>query len=196
MIASVYTLSRADWNALKLKDAYGLHKAVYSLFPQIEGVTRDFLFADKGGDWQERKILILSERRPVTPEFGVVVFKEIPDSFLEHALYGFEVTLNPTKREKTSGKTLAIRGKENLLAWFSAKAPLIGFEIEENSLQVQNVGVQTFDKDGSVCTHNTATFIGKLKVTNKAAFIKSFKEGIGRAKAFGFGLLQIVPLTA
>jgi CRISPR system Cascade subunit CasE len=197
MIASVYRLTRVDFKSLGLKDAYGLHKAVYSLFPQADnGKTRDFLFADKGGDWQERKILILSERRPQVPEHGAIESKEIPDAFLRHDHYGFEVTLNPTKREKATGKTVAIRGKENLCKWFIAKAPNLGFEVLSESLQVQNTGVQTFEKDGAQCTHGMATFIGKLKVTNREEFIKSFKHGIGRAKAFGFGLLQIVPLQA
>lgn len=196
MIASMYTLSRADWRAIGLKDVYGLHKAIYTLFPKVEGQTRDFLFADKGGDWQERKILILSERKPMTPQFGSIVSKEIPESFLEHNLYGFEVILNPTKREKTTGKTVAIRGRENLLAWFNSKALSLGFSIVNNCLQVQNEGVQTFNKDGTLCTHNIATFIGKLAVADRVAFVKSFKEGIGRAKAFGFGLLQIIPLIA
>lgn len=194
MIATMYSLSRSDLKALKMKDAYSMHKAVYSLFPEVEGQTRDFLFADKGGDSQERRVLILSERSPVVPVYGKIVSKDIPDTFLQGDLYGFEVTLNPTKREKATGKTVAVRGKENLIEWFTAKAPTLGFEVVAGSLQVQNVGAQSFDKDGAVCTHGTATFIGKLKVINRETFIKSFKQGIGRAKAFGFGLLQIVPL--
>jgi len=81
-----------------------------------------------------------------------------------------------------------------LLTWIIKKAPTLGFQIDERTLQVQDVGVKSFDKDGAVCTHGTATFIGQLNVTDRDMFIKSFKHGIGRAKAFGFGLLQIIPL--
>jgi CRISPR system Cascade subunit CasE len=38
-------------------------------------------------------------------------------------------------------------------------------------------------------------FIGKLKVTDRIKFKESFRKGIGRAKGFGFGLFQIVPIT-
>ena len=192
-IATEYRLKRSDLKSLGIRDTYGLHKAIYSLFPQIDGQTRDFLFSDKGGGFDERVILILSERPPLNPQYGVIVSKEVPESFLMHDLYGFEVTLNPTKRDKTTGKTVAIRGKENLLAWFTAKAPELGFMVLPDSLQVQKIGVYTFDKDGAVCTHGTATFIGKMIISNRGDFIRSFRQGIGRAKAFGFGLLQIIP---
>lgn len=192
MIASVLKLSRADCKALKITDAYSIHRVVYELFP---GESRDFLFADKGGDFNLRQILILSLRNPETPEFGILESKPIPDSFLEYKHYGFEVKLNPTKRDKQTGKTAAIRGFENLRQWFLGKAPSLGFEVQANSLDVRNSGVQTYDLgNGKVVTHNSATFIGKLDVTDRIKFQNSFRKGIGRAKGFGFGLFQIIPL--
>jgi CRISPR-associated protein Cas6/Cse3/CasE subtype I-E len=94
MIASGYSLDRAACQKLGIRDAYGVHKAVYSLFPPREGGTRDFLYADKGGDERGRTILILSARPPKEPELGTITIKEIPERFLEHDVYGFEVTLN------------------------------------------------------------------------------------------------------
>jgi CRISPR system Cascade subunit CasE len=192
MIASVLRLSRSDCKALNITDAYSIHRVVYDLFP---GESRDFLFADKGGDFNLRQILILSERNPATPQHGEVESKRIPESFLDHEHYGFEVTLNPTKRDKQTGKTIAIRGSENLHQWLFKKAPSLGFEIQAESLEIRHAGVQTFDLgDGNVVTHNSASFVGKLKVTDREKFRSSFSKGIGRAKGFGFGLFQIVPL--
>jgi CRISPR system Cascade subunit CasE len=110
-------------------------------------------------------------------------------------MYGFEVRLNPTKRDKATGKTVAVRGKENLLAWFIQKTPTLGFTVEPESLTVRDIGIQSFERDGTTVLHGTATFLGKLAVTDRKLFIASFEKGIGRAKAFGFGLLQIVPLA-
>ena len=84
MLASVLNLSRSDCKALELKDAYSLHRIIYSLFPKQDDKTRDFLFVDKGGDWNSRQILILSDRVPENPRFGEVRSKEIPPSFLEY----------------------------------------------------------------------------------------------------------------
>lgn len=195
MIASALRLNRADCKALEIKDAYSLHRVVYSLFPEQDGQTRDFLYADKGGDWNCRRILILSKRRPETPECGEIESKEIPESFLQWDNYGFEVIVNPTQRNGPSKKTTPIKGRENLHNWFIQKAPALGFEVEPDSLQVSKIGVVSFNRDKSITqTHGTATFIGKLTVINREAFINSFKHGIGRAKGFGFGLLQIVPI--
>ena len=49
MIASALRLNRADCKALDIKDAYSLHRVVYSLFPKPDDQSRDFLYADKGG---------------------------------------------------------------------------------------------------------------------------------------------------
>ena len=200
MIASVLTLTRAECQTLKVTDAYSIHRVVYSLFPEQTGVSRDFLFADKGGDFHSRKILLLSRRPPGEPSIGRVESKQIPDSFLNHELYGFEVRLNPTKRDKDSGKTVAIRGKDDLMGWLCQKAPQqYGFEVLHDEqgtplLQVQELGFQRFDKGPATVTHGSATFIGKLRVVDRHSFRKAFEEGMGRAKGFGFGLLQIVPL--
>ena len=195
MIASVLRLSRSDCKALnknKTMDGYTIHRVVYELFP---GESRDFLFVDKGGDFHARQILILSERSPEIPQYGEIQSKLIADSFLEHDNYGFEVTLNPTKRDKQTGKTVAIRGRENLHQWFLGKAPTLGFEIQAESLEIRHAGVQTFDLgNGKIVTHNSASFVGKLKVTDRGKFQQSFRKGIGRAKSFGFGLFQIIPL--
>jgi len=185
-------LNRSDCKALKITDPYSVHRVVYELFP---GDSRDFLFADKGGDFHERRILILSRRSPESPPYGKIQSKLIADSFLEHDNYGFEVKLNPTKRDKQTGKIVAIRGRENLRQWFLAKGPTLGFEIQAESLEIRQNGVQTIGLgNGKIVTHNSASFLGKLKVTNRANFQRSFCKGIGRAKGFGFGLLQIVPL--
>ena len=157
MIASVLRLSRSDCKALKIIDAYSIHRVVYELFP---GESRDFLFVDKGGDFHARQILILSERSPEIPQYGEIQSKLIVDSFLEHDNYGFEVTLNPTKRDKQTGKTVAIRGREKLHQWFLGKAPTLGFEIQAESLEIRHAGVQTFDLgNGKIVTHNSASFV-------------------------------------
>ncbi len=196
MIASILKLSRADCRALAIKDSYSIHKVVYSLFPKIEGETRDFLYVNKGGSALHRQILILSKRLPSSPASGSIESKIVPEHFLNHDHYGFEVKLNPTKRDNSTGKTVPIRGKENLKAWLLDKSPTVGFAIEAESLNILSIGVQESKKNGYTITHGEATFRGKLTVTDRKSFIRSFSEGIGRAKGFGFGFLQIVPLQS
>lgn len=66
LIASVFHLDRKAVQALKINDAYGLHKAVYSLFPDIrsaeekqDNTPSGFLYADQGGDYKsDRKSVV------------------------------------------------------------------------------------------------------------------------------------------
>jgi CRISPR system Cascade subunit CasE len=203
MIASVLKLSFSDCKTLRITDPYSVHRTVYSLFPKTDNKERDFLFADKGGNFNERKILILSKRPPLQPEHGAIESREIPSSFLNWDYYGFEIRLNPTKREKTSGKIVPVQGtekqgektkREKLLEWFCSKSESWGFVTERESLQIQSSGIQSFEKQDNLVTQNMAPCIGKLKVSDRPRFIQSFEEGVGRGKSFGFGLLEIVPL--
>lgn len=192
MVASILYLQRRDIKTMeKVPDAYGIHKLVYSLFP---GDKRNFLFLDKGGRYGERQILIISKDQPVPNTIGEIQSKIIPESFLSYAVYAFEVKLNPIKRLNSTGKAVPILGEENLKAWFLSRQASWGFSVELDRLEVYDTGIQKFQRGGTDILHNTATFKGILKVEDKGLFQKSFNKGMGRGKAFGFGLLQLYPI--
>ena len=209
MIASALHLSRADVKALKITDAYSLHRVVYDLFDDIrsmeekqKSIPSGILYADKGGDFHGRKILILSNRQPNIPEHGELSIKKIADSFLDYEHYRFEVIMNPTKREKlernekgkkVSGKIIALRKREEIATWFIEKAPQWGFEVSPEHLEVRDIQVKRFEKGKETITQGQAKLIGRLTVVDKEKFKTSFQNGIGRGRAFGCGLLQIVP---
>jgi len=202
--ASVLRLSRADLNTLKIKDAYGLHRVVYGLFEDTRSdaekqasVPSGIVYADKGGDFNSRQILMLSDRKPhQTPQFGTVETRSVPESFLNHTHYAFEVTLNPGKRDKQTGKIVPMRSREEVAQWFLGRAEISwGFSVNAENLQTERIGVQTFNKGDRTITHGSANLKGELSVTGPDCFRQSFLQGIGRGRAFGFGLLQIVPLS-
>lgn len=203
--ASVLRLGRADIKILSIKDAYSLHKVVYGLFEDVRSDeekqasnSSGIVYADKGGDFNTRQILMLSDRKPhQTPQFGEVQTKPIHAGFLAHERYAFETTLNPGKRDKQTGKIVPIRGREAIELWFKTRAPESwGFSVNPEKLEIGQMSVQTFEKSGQTITHGSASLKGELIVTNRENFIQSFKQGIGRGRAFGFGLLQIVPLDS
>ena len=203
MIASALHLSRSDVKTLKITDVYSLHRVVYSLFEDIRtpeqkqtGTSSGILYVDKGGDAQYRKILILANRNPIVPEHGELNSKNIPDNFLQHEQYRFEVVMNPCQRNNASRKIVPIKGREAIGEWFINKAPKSwGFSVNQKSLVVSNNHVKRFDKKGHQVTQGYATVIGQLQVTDKTQFLKSFQQGIGRGRSFGCGLLQIVPFN-
>jgi CRISPR system Cascade subunit CasE len=199
MIASVLCISREQYQKIQdanqgVFDIYTVHKLIYSLFPTDGEETRRFLFVYKGGSFSEKRILILSHGKPLDPKYGSIESKEIPALFLEQDYYGFEVQMNPVRRDSKTGKIIPVKGKEELVTWFTEKAPSFGFSVMPGSLSVGNTDVLQFEKDGKQVILGKAVFTGRLHVTDRQLFIHSFENGLGKGKAFGFGLLQIVPL--
>ncbi len=203
MIASVLKLGPKDIKTLRVTDDYSMHRVVYSLFEDRRSETEKnasvpsgFLYADKGGDSNGRLILLLSDREPLKPEYGILESKSVGEKFLTFDHYRFEVLINPTRRDSKSRKIVALRDRDEITRWFIDKAPASwGFTVQPETLQLKTRQVKQFVKQTHSVTHGGAELSGELEVLDRALFIKSFKQGIGRGRAFGFGLLQIAPIT-
>lgn len=177
-----------------IRDDYSIHRLVYSLFP-LEQERSRFLYADKGSVRGGRLLLVLSEKEPNVPEYVTSATTIISENFFRFSDYRFEIDLNPVKKEKESGKRRAVTGQLDLLNWFIAHSGKWGFQADARSLEVSIKPVRQFSKDGTVCTFNHAFFRGRLHVTDPGKFRESFFAGLGHGKAFGFGLLQLLPIS-
>lgn len=192
MIASHITLDVPAIKRLQLYDPYAVHKFVYSLFP---GVSREFLYGEKKSTKFGKTILILSERQPLIPEEGEIQIKRIPEDYLTHQHYTFQVQLNPVIRRNGMSTCIPVIGKEALRSWFLRKQSNYGFEVNPDSLEITDIGVIEVRKGKTLIVYNKATFSGVLHVTDRDRFSLAFRSGMGRGKAFGFGLLQIRPIS-
>ena len=177
-----------------IRDDYSIHRLVYSLFP-LEQERSRFLYADKGPVRGGRLLLVLSEKEPNVPEYVTSATTIISENFFRFSDYRFEIDLNPVKKEKESGKRRAVTGQLDLLNWFIAHSEKWGFQANACSLEVSIKPVRQFSKDGTVCTFNHAFFRGRPHVTDPGKFRESFFAGLGHGKAFGFGLLQLLPIS-
>lgn len=192
MKASMLFLERKDLMKLgKDQDAYTFHKLIYSLFP---GDKREFLYLDKGGLYGTRSVLILSSKDPLQPDVGMIRTKIIPDFFLEQENYAFEVRLNPVRRKTGSSRMIPVKADKDLLNWFMERQSRWGINATSDSLRIDDKGIQVIQKGKSRIIHNQATFKGVLRVIDNKKFRQAFSTGLGRGKAFGFGLLQIQPI--
>jgi CRISPR system Cascade subunit CasE len=205
LIASVLHLSRQDVRALRITDPYSLHRVVYSLYEDTRtdaekqaSTPSGLLYADQGGDVRGRRILLLADRWPagcVNGGYGRVESKLVDDSFLDFSRYRFRVTVNPTRRDSASGRLRPVKGRESIAAWFAERAPASwGFRVVQGNLEVGSTRALQFKgKNGHPVTLAQAQLQGLLEVTDPEQFRSSFRQGIGRGRAFGCGLLQIVP---
>jgi len=206
LIASVLYLDRQASKALRITDPYSLHRVVYSLYEDLRSAEEKgssqpsgILYADQGVDFHRRRILLLADRVPaecIDGQYGQVQSKPIGESFLDHHRYRFKVIVNPTRRDNASRKLLPVKGREAIGDWFCERAlQSWGFRVSREHLQVDRVDIHRFtDKLQHPVTLAQAHVQGQLEVTDRTQFHNSFARGIGRARTFGCGLLQIVPL--
>jgi CRISPR system Cascade subunit CasE len=206
LIASVLHLDRQASKALRITDPYSLHRVVYSLYEDVRSAeekgasqTSGILYADQGGDFHSRRILLLADRMPaecIDGQYGQVQSRPVAEGFLAHDCYRFKVIVNPTRRDNASRKLLPVKGREAISDWFCERAlQNWGFRVSREHLQVDRIDIQRFkDKQQHPVTLAQAHVQGLLKVTDGTQFHNSFARGIGRARAFGCGLLQVVPL--
>lgn len=206
MIVSRLLFTQKDMALLKMTDPYSLHRVVYSCFPlgaadTAEGTAHagrghdaSFLYADNGMRDGQRQVVMLSQFPPKPPQWGTLESKPLPDSLLGHARYRFWLAVNPVKRENATRKLVPVRG-EAVRQWFSDKAPSWGFTVAPEHLEVAEQGVWRFVKKNTQVTLAFAKFSGVLHVHDAERFRKSFCGGIGRGKAFGLGMLQVIPFV-
>ena len=194
MIAGIYELDWRDIRALRLWDAYAVHRAVYDLFPDVRdqqqkqsSVSCGMLYVNQGGDASRRSILFLSDRPPRMPKHGRIATKVIPETFLEHDVYAFKTVVNPTRR---IAKKLRAIDDAHVIEWFQTRS----WGFETISCQLIRSQWLRFAKDGHDVSLKTSLIQGVLRVAARERYKESFVKGIGRGRAFGCGLLQIVPV--
>lgn len=202
------TLDFAHAARLGLRDSYHWHKAVWKAFPGHDGEPRKFLTRLD----QRRegfRLLIVSPVQPVRPEWcpadgGSWKTKSIPETYFTRARYIFQLCANPTKKItkelpdgtlNKNGRRVPLRGREELLEWIKRKAAQGGFTVDEATLRTFSRGREYFEKKGQTGLHSAVEFQGVLAVADAAKLHETFTCGIGSAKAFGFGLLVIAPIS-
>lgn len=174
------------------------------------GVTRDeggFLFRIEPGPLT--RIVVRSRILPdwgrAFKKAGWLVEPKLPrprlfdlESLIESSEFAFELEANPTKRlrndgpEGRKGARVPVREIEKLEGWIEDHADKGGFQILDDTLGIIPLGRRTAHMRSAPNRHwDAVQFKGRLRVTNVATFANSLTQGIGPAKAFGFGLLSI-----
>ena len=122
----------------------------------------------------------------------------------------FRLRANPTKKIDTAsgedgnrrnGRRVALTAEADQLAWLDRKGDQHGFQIVESVakpglLDVHpgaTQGVRGLGSGGRNLTFSSVQYDGRLRVADRELFLRALEDGIGPAKAFGFGLLSVAP---
>jgi CRISPR system Cascade subunit CasE len=94
------------------------------------------------------------------------------------------------------GKVTPHVGERHKREWFAKKAIQNGFTVDDDQFSIVETGVQQFYKKdkGTPVRLSYTVFEGILVVKDKDLFVKALTQGIGRAKAYGCGLITIMGL--
>ncbi|STC69304.1 type I-E CRISPR-associated protein Cas6/Cse3/CasE [Corynebacterium pilosum] len=130
------------------------------------------------------------------------------DSLLKGQRWWFELVANPTQSksrgEGKRGKVTAHVSVEHQLSWLRRKADLHGFSLPDGGLGEPRVLSRDFldfgrsdpEKNNRRSRVKVATvrFGGELEIQDVAKFRDALRNGIGRAKGYGCGLMTLAPL--
>jgi len=121
------------------------------------------------------------------------------DPFLTHLKQGqqwqFRLRANPTYSKKDvegpgkRGKIIPCETIDAQKAWLEVRMMKHGVTL--NGFELTSREVNRFDRNGRTITLNTATFEGILTVVDPDLLREAMIYGIGRAKAYGCGLLTL-----
>jgi CRISPR system Cascade subunit CasE len=112
-------------------------------------------------------------------------------------LWRFRLTANPSHkvRNDTSEvyKTASHLTNEHQLRWLIEKSEPLGFSVVNSGTGVEIVQVKrhNFWHTNSYVQFTSVTYEGILKISDSENLISAMKNGIGREKAYGCGLLTL-----
>lgn len=153
-------------------------------------------------------LLVVSEGKPdlnALEKYGVSgsaetkSYDKFLDSISKGRLYRFRVTLNPVRAvsqgEGKRGRVMPEVTAEQQLHFLESRAEGLGFKLIPDEYQIVERGWEPFRKKGQrMIRLSKTTYEGTLKVTDEKLFYDTLTNGIGKKKAYGFGLMTVIPL--
>ncbi|WP_177306863.1 type I-E CRISPR-associated protein Cas6/Cse3/CasE [Pseudoduganella namucuonensis] len=192
----------------QLKPPYAEHQWLWRFFPGEEAQTRDFVFR-RHLDESPPRYYVVSHRPPAAGNSSWRVQSRSYDPQLQPGdQLAFRLCANPVVAKKdASGRAhrhdVVMDAKKNqadkaelrtyelvqstCLAWLAARAKQNGFELTSAAVDAY----QQHQAGKREIRFSTVDFSGELIVTDPDLFRRTLFKGLGRAKAFGCGLMLV-----
>ena len=183
---------------------------------QIMHATVENCFSDDGRrklwrlDYFENSyyMLILSESKPdlteIKKQYGVQEqedpkdYKRVLEMLQNKQVWRFRLRANPVRSVK-NGNSESSRGKiyphitvEQQKKWLTDRCEKLGFSIK--NFDIVQREMKKFKRQNKHVTISMVTYEGILEIENIEIFRETIMKGIGRAKAYGCGLLTLAKL--
>lgn len=180
-------------NSFPLEIKTGIRSRKLWRIDSLNGIKYLLLVSDEKPD------LKLLEQYGVSGSACTKSYDKFLESIEENKLYRFRVTLNPVKAirqdEGKRGRVVPEITAEQQMYFLESRAVKLGFELLPNDCLIVERSWDPLKKQGQKTIKlSKATFEGLLKVTDKTIFYNSLTKGIGKKKAYGFGLMTVIPV--
>lgn len=185
-----------------------MHAAVMASFPAFDADAGERILWRTDRVGKALYLLVQSEQKPdfthIVEQFGrpasgltwdTVCYDAHLGKMVDGSVWRFRLRANPTHSVMEGGK----RGKvchhitaEQQLNWILERSEKCGFSLEsEDGLGVEIVQreIKRFPRKDRTVILSVVTFEGVLKITDSELFKQTMASGIGRAKAYGCGLI-------
>lgn len=200
---------------------YADHQWLWRWFPAEAGTARDFLFRRQEAEGPPRFYVVSQRPPLPRLGAWQAATRVYAPQLEAGASLQFELRVNPTVRHDRSGKSsrhdVVMEAKKKLLTerglqrwadwtegrpalhtviheacvhWLARRGSVSGFEVEPDSLVVEAYE-QHREKRGAELRFTSVDLAGRLTVTDPATFQAVLLQGLGRAKAFGCGLMLV-----
>ena len=139
----------------------------------------------------------LLERYAVKESYACKDYSSFLNTIRAGEKYHFRVVLNPIhsvlEEGKKRGKVYPLYSEEDQLHFLSSRAEKYGFHINENEYMVTERGQEKLLKRGGKSANLVkAVYEGLLVVDNAEKFVELLINGMGREKAYGFGMMTVI----
>jgi CRISPR-associated protein Cas6/Cse3/CasE subtype I-E len=162
------------------------HKKVMSYFPHTEHQDArahwNILWREENGF-----ILVQSDIPPQGIE-SVKVDEKLDIVIKKDNFISYKVRMNSVK--DLNGKRFRLP-KGEIPEWWDKKLQLIGLSTLNNQVEFISENNKVALRQGKKIEAASVVVIGRAQITDEELFRKYFVSGIGRMKAYGFGLISI-----
>ena len=151
---------------------------------------------------QEKPILEKLEKYGVPTTGQIKDYRKFLDALEEGKTYIFRTSLNPCKSISQGRTVTGVRGRvvpclavEDQMNYLLDRTEKNGFSIDiENGVKIVERRNDILKKKGEKSIRLVkATYEGLLTITDLDKFKNLLKSGLGKKKAYGFGLFTVVP---
>lgn len=189
-----------------LGNAHKLHQQIMQAFPDQANQHS----ADNWNPRQEWKILFRQE-----PDSNIILVQSVlepdwsqltQDYLKQHVIkpvnytaeqfkvgrvLQFRLRANPSKRDKTTRKTVGFCKQADQLSWLERQGIRCGFRLHGADVMPSPNVFGKKDQGKSSIRITTALYQGILEITDARKFSETVCQGLGRGKSYGCGLLSV-----